>query len=447
MENLFKISAMLRAGVLILMSLPAYAQIQVPTDPTPTVPTDPPPVTVLKDCTFNEKIIKSGKFVTAYQNSTVAYGENCVSEQRKCVDGVFVDGSYNYSQCAVGQPADCRFNNMTISNGASVTAFTTSSVNYGTSCSTVAETRICTNGELSGQANYASCDVGAPKACLFNGATLAHGESAIGYASSTVQYGESCVAEERVCNNGVLSGINLFGSCTVNQPSSCLWNGLTIAHGEVVTAYASASVQVGQTCTSQVRSCQNGILTGEGEFASCVVDVSVAPEIYNLYWEFPTDCGCNSGQGYNNSLYSTDGGKKWTRLVAKKPPTELLEVWNYMIKKYGSNKCKRPNVKYVSAWHRGYVKFDKPYIPNSSICRFVEISADNGNDINVHHHHKHNHHGLHKGWLHQNHHQENNRDDDKHENNSKSYSQGQCQKQKKPGKPKVEIKFICEDKT
>ncbi|OGG56667.1 hypothetical protein A3D71_03455 [Candidatus Kaiserbacteria bacterium RIFCSPHIGHO2_02_FULL_55_20] len=51
--------------------------------------------------------------------------------------------------------------------------------------------------------------------CTFNGSTVAHGASVTAYQTSSVPYGSSCVSENRTCNSGTLSGSYIYGSCSV----------------------------------------------------------------------------------------------------------------------------------------------------------------------------------------------------------------------------------------
>lgn len=398
-----------------------------------------------QSCAFNGSEVKHGEFATAFQNSTVAFGQSCVSEQRKCDNGQ-LEGSYTFGSCAIGQPAKCQFNGETIEHNSTVIGYSSSSVSFGQSCSTVAEVRTCSNGVLSGTAAFASCEVGQPKSCLFNGLTVAHGDSVNAFASSTTQYGQSCQAEARTCNNGVLSGSAQYGSCTEGQPASCLLNGKTIAHGQVVKLYASSSVPYGQSCVQQDRTCNNGTLSGTATAESCTVQPKPedpAPVTGDLYWEFPEKCGCGSqGKGYNMSMYSKDGGKTWS-YIKDKAPEDLQAVWDYMMKKYGSNKCGRPNVKYISAWHKGYVKFDKAYLPPR--CEFVEQEVKSGTSSSRHHgkgHHGH--HGAKRGD-----------EGHKHDGFSKLFNKyskghhsgkGSCHGKGGKTETKKELVYICKDK-
>jgi hypothetical protein len=233
---------------------------------------DPASVAVPQSCSFNGQPVADGGAVAAFQNSTVPFGQACVSESRSCANGQ-LSGSFAFASCAPGQPASCLFNGQTLAHGASVTAYAVSTVPFGQNCAAQAETRTCNNGQLSGTYTFAACGVNQPAACMFNGQTIAHNASVTAYAVSTVPFGQSCApqAQSRTCNNGMLSGSYTFASCTVNQPAACMFNGQTVAHGANVTAYAVSQVAYGQTCASQAqtRTCSNGSLSGSYANPSC----------------------------------------------------------------------------------------------------------------------------------------------------------------------------------
>lgn len=221
------------------------------------------------NCTFNAASILNGQSVMAYQNSSVPYGSTCVGESRKCTSGA-LSGSYSYASCQVGQPKACLFNGQTILSGQAIPAYQNSTVAYGANC--LSESRVCTDGVLSGSYAFGSCQVNAATACLFNGVTLAHGQSAMAYLNSNVAYGQSCAQESRTCFNGSLSGSYNNASCTVGAASACNFNGQTIANGQNVIGYQNSSVAYGQTCAQQTRTCANGSLSGSYNFSSCAVN-------------------------------------------------------------------------------------------------------------------------------------------------------------------------------
>ena len=53
-----------------------------------------------------------------------------------------------------------------------------------------------------------------PELCQFNNTLLSSGQSVIAYQSALVPFGQSCLSQTRTCNNGVLSGSYSAGSCT-----------------------------------------------------------------------------------------------------------------------------------------------------------------------------------------------------------------------------------------
>lgn len=221
------------------------------------------------DCYFGESIVQDGFQVTAYQNSSVPFGESCISETRACSDGLLT-GNYNYSSCQAQAPASCLFNGETVSHGQTVQAYTNSSVGLGEEC--IFEMRTCNNGLLSGSNNYDTCAIDIPASCLFNGQTIASGVSVPAFLNSSVTYGDTCQLEYRTCEDGTLSGSNTFASCEVSAPTSCLFDGRTLAHGETVNAFLNSSVSIGSSCQSETRLCNNGDLSGSHQYSSCNID-------------------------------------------------------------------------------------------------------------------------------------------------------------------------------
>lgn len=220
-------------------------------------------------CLFNGRTIAHGATIpAAFQNSTVPFGQNCKQEPRTCNNGVLT-GSYQAPSCTVGIAASCTFNSQSIAHGQSVPAFLNSAVTFGMKCSQ--QPRVCNNGALSGSYTFASCNVGAPASCLLNGQQIAHGQSARMFKTSSVTYGQSCQDETRVCSNGSMSGGFTFTSCGVAAPASCQFNGQNVAHGQTLQAFQSSSVEFGQTCNQETRACHNGVLSGSNTFASCAV--------------------------------------------------------------------------------------------------------------------------------------------------------------------------------
>ena len=236
-------------------------------------------VSLCSSCTlpWGGSIAHNGS-VTAYASSTVPCGSSCSSQTRSCNDGT-LSGSYGAQSCSATSCSGCSLPwGGSIAHNASVTAYSSSSVSCGSSCSS--QTRSCNNGSLSGSYGYGSCSVAGCSNCSLDGVTVAHNASRVFYQSSR-SCGQSCTAIDasRTCNNGTLSGSSSYNkqSCPAETCSSCSlpWGG-TIGHNSSVTAYQNSTVPCGSSCSSQTRSCSNGSLSGSYANSSCSVD-SCAP--------------------------------------------------------------------------------------------------------------------------------------------------------------------------
>lgn len=232
-------------------------------------------------CAFDGQLVASGSSVVAYQMQSAGYGSSCVSENRVCTNGR-LSGSYEYSSCAASVGASCIFNNQSVSSGSSVIGYQSASAPAGGVCTS--QTRACTNGALSGSYQYAYCFGGTlgsvtPASCIFDGSIIPNGGSRTAYESSSVPFGSVCASQTRACNNGTLSGSYTASSCAASAGSSCTLGNQSIPSGSSVTAFQSTSISAGGTCTSQIRTCTNGALSGSGAygFTTCTVLSSNAP--------------------------------------------------------------------------------------------------------------------------------------------------------------------------
>lgn len=99
--------------------------------------------------------------------------------------------------------------------------------------------------------------------CEFNGAYIGNNKSLKAYLTSN---GE-CRSEMRTCQNGTLTGSYPYAFCSPGEtaPGSCLFGNRTIANGESVTAYLNGSGD----CDYERRTCNNGVLSGSYLYASC----------------------------------------------------------------------------------------------------------------------------------------------------------------------------------
>lgn len=115
-----------------------------------------------------------------------------------------------------------------------------------------------------------------PKAeCIdpFTGSSLAHGQSVTAWMSASVAWNAACQSEQRACNDGVLGGSYANPSCLIEPALACSlpWGG-SIGHGETITAYTQALVPFETECPSQQRGCINGDLSGTASVQVCVVE-------------------------------------------------------------------------------------------------------------------------------------------------------------------------------
>jgi hypothetical protein len=109
------------------------------------------------------------------------------------------------------------------------------------------------------------------------GGSISHGQSVLAYQLSAVACGGTCTAQTRTCNNGTLSGSYTNSACSV-QPCTCTapWGGV-IDNGGSVTAYAASSVACGDSCVAQTRTCNDGVLSGTYVKQACAPSCAACP--------------------------------------------------------------------------------------------------------------------------------------------------------------------------
>jgi|GEM_PF-2859501 len=102
------------------------------------------------------------------------------------------------------------------------------------------------------------------------GGVVNHGSSITAYASATVPYGSTCSSQNRNCTNGTLSGSYTHQNCTMSAPANCMLDGVTVTHGSVQVFY-NAHTHASCSANSQSRTCSNGILSGGTtyQYANC----------------------------------------------------------------------------------------------------------------------------------------------------------------------------------
>lgn len=242
------------------------------------------------DAYNNAPITTAGSVTAPYSNTGVVlewsctekygiiYG-NCIAFDafNNCIGGnTSTSWYYPYSYANLSYPG---FNSNTARSG-SYTVYPTATTQYTLVCVGNSTPVAYQNKNL-----IVTVNVAPPASCTFNGSSVAHGASVTAYQSSSVPYGSSCVSETRTCNNGTLSGSFTNPSCSVGAAASCNINGATVAHGASVTAYQSSSVPYGSSCVSETRTCNNGTPTGSYAYPSCSVAADPCPSYIETPWQ------------------------------------------------------------------------------------------------------------------------------------------------------------------
>lgn len=100
-----------------------------------------------------------------------------------------------------------------VADGQSVLAYAAPSVAAGETCQS--QTRTCSNGTLSGTYTESVCH----ENCVAPwGSAVPHGYQVTAFSASSVEYGSTCQSETRVCTEGVLSGTYTASACAVEDP-------------------------------------------------------------------------------------------------------------------------------------------------------------------------------------------------------------------------------------
>jgi len=164
--------------------------------------------------------LSPGQSATAYANASEPCHGSCSAETRTCdcsTTGLCVlSGSYTNPSCGVVACLPCSLPwGGQIADSQSVTAYGSSSVGCTDNCS--AQTRSCDNGNLSGSYNYQSCTVEPCPCNLPWGGQINNGDSVTAYAASSVGCGGGCSSETRICSNGYLTGSYQYSGCSVDS--------------------------------------------------------------------------------------------------------------------------------------------------------------------------------------------------------------------------------------
>lgn len=229
---------------------------------------------IADSCTLGGVTVADGQSRTFYRYDAATSTNMCsaYAQTRTCNDGT-LSGSNDYTKasCAAGA---CTLDGVTYAHGSSSTFYLAQTIPATEQCSSYAQTRTCSSGSFSGNASYQyrSCAPVTAGSCVVDNVVLSSGQSRTFYTGSTAPTGTACssIAQTRTCTNGSLSGSATYNRATCSDTASCSLDGVTVAHGSSATFYSVRTVAYGTTCSSkaQVRTCTNGQLSGSTSSSS-----------------------------------------------------------------------------------------------------------------------------------------------------------------------------------
>ncbi|MBI2048746.1 MAG: peptidoglycan-binding protein [Parcubacteria group bacterium] len=242
-----------------------------------------------RSCTVDGASIAHGDSPTLYKQKTVLFGQTCdpFKRVRTCTDGSLTgDSAYQYISCSIEGARSCEV----VASSATTTVvahagqrdfYSTDTVPYTNLCSDYKQTRICTDGLISGSATYKypTCKAIPARTCTLDNVTVAHNSTHTFYVNRSVSASGNCNttanSQARTCTDGTLSGSATFqySVCAKTGQRWCLLDGKYTAHNAASTYYSTQQVPFGNSCTqfADERSCSDGTLNGSAtyQYASC----------------------------------------------------------------------------------------------------------------------------------------------------------------------------------
>jgi len=197
-----------------------------------------------------------GNTCTSYSNSNPSCGTSCSSVSRLSTcqaSGAWDTAPYTNTSCNEGVCASCNGASFgvpwagTIPHNGTITAYQNSSVTSPTTCASIAQTRTCNNGTLSGSYTYQSCTVVAGN-CVFPTSAVA--------AGSVFTISSDCnVSQTMNAVNGVMdsnaSSTNASNSAAIivdgAQVTLGASNGQALVYGKIVFQSTNLAVKTDST--------------------------------------------------------------------------------------------------------------------------------------------------------------------------------------------------------
>lgn len=106
--------------------------------------------------------------------------------------------------------------------------------------------------------------------CSVDGKGLEDGEAVGPSLNVSTPFGEDCAAEYRTCDDVQSSGGSSHSSCADDAPKACLFNGKRLANGQETEAFFHAEApSLSGSCPGEQRMCNDGTLTGSAQYMSC----------------------------------------------------------------------------------------------------------------------------------------------------------------------------------
>jgi hypothetical protein len=234
-------------------------------------PTAPPSANLGRTCNYFGSIVPAGGTVSGYLSSSVSYGQVCQRITASCDGNTGNLSSLPVQYCSIQPPKTCSHYGTILFAGQTVSGYASVSVPYGSTCEPVTGTCSGATGTLDITPEN-TCVVQAPKNCVYSGTTYTPGQTIAGFMALEVPYGQTCTAVTGTCSGatGQFDTIPPVSSCVVLPANTCTFNGRTLQNGESITAFDQSSAN-GKFCAEgqEVRTCNNGILSGSFTNASC----------------------------------------------------------------------------------------------------------------------------------------------------------------------------------
>jgi hypothetical protein len=249
---------------------PPDLPIQVVATGTASTPVSAGTAAPILTCTINGQTYANGASINGFNSASVPFGSACQAVIGTCISGVIANLPPVFA-CAVVPAATCTANGHIYNHGDSINGFAATSVPFGNTCQAVVG--MCSNGIISNLPPAFSCSPAIGATCSANGQTYNSGDAINGFSTSSVPFGSLCstVAQVGLCTNGSISNEPSFYTCQTTAGANCSISTQTVNHGNSIQVYQTSTVAYGSTCVSEQRSCTNGNLSGSYTNLSCEI--------------------------------------------------------------------------------------------------------------------------------------------------------------------------------